>query len=200
MELPFPKDKLHIGIDVDGVLRDFCKGLLDVIKSEYPEYMKKDTEPLRHWDLEKNFNGTKKQLQEVYWNAHSHLIMGNSPEIPGAITEFKEMEDWAATEGHEISIITSQKPHARHLTLYWLSLHELNPGAVSFESGPDKWRVPIDFLLDDSPENYEHWVKGRGSDFGFYLQDTTYNRHIKTKNRVYGVKHFQERVKKHLTF
>ena len=35
MELPFPKDKLHIGIDVDGVLRDFCKGLLDVIKSEY---------------------------------------------------------------------------------------------------------------------------------------------------------------------
>ena len=46
MELPFPKDKLRIGIDVDGVLRDFCRGLLDVIKSEYPEYMKKDTEPL----------------------------------------------------------------------------------------------------------------------------------------------------------
>ena len=78
MELPFQKTKLHIGIDVDGVLRDFCKGLLDVIKSEYPEYMKKDTEPLRHWDLEKNFNGTKKQLQEVYWNPHSYLIMGNS--------------------------------------------------------------------------------------------------------------------------
>ena len=70
--------------------------------------------------------------------------MGNSPEIPGAITEFKEMEDWAATEGHEISIITSQKPHARHLTLHWLSSHELNPGAVSFESGPDKWKVPVD--------------------------------------------------------
>ena len=30
--------------------------------------------------------------------------------------------------GHKISIITSQKPHARHLTLHWLSSHELNPG------------------------------------------------------------------------
>ena len=38
MELNLFKDTgLHIGIDVDGVLRDFCKGLLDVIKSEYPE-------------------------------------------------------------------------------------------------------------------------------------------------------------------
>ena len=199
MESLFPKDKLHIGIDVDGVLRDFCKGLLDVIKSEYPSYMKKDTEPLRHWDIEKNFNATKKQLQEVYWNAHSHLIMGNSPEITGAITEFEELTDWCLEEGHELSIVTSQKQHARHLTLHWLSLHELNPGAVYFVSGPDKWKVPIDFLLDDSPENYEHWVEGRGSDFGFYLQDTTYNRHIKTRNRVYGVKHFQERLKKHLT-
>ena len=66
MESLFPKDKLHIGIDVDGVLRDFCKGLLDVIKSEYPSYIKKDTEPLRHWDIEKNFNATKKQFCLLY--------------------------------------------------------------------------------------------------------------------------------------
>ena len=47
MELNLFKDTgLHIGIDVDGVLRDFCKGLLDVIKSEYPSYMKKDTDVL----------------------------------------------------------------------------------------------------------------------------------------------------------
>ena len=60
MELNYLKVQgLHIGIDVDGVLRDFCKGLLDVIKSEYPSYMKKDTEPLRHWDIEKNFNAPR---------------------------------------------------------------------------------------------------------------------------------------------
>lgn len=199
MGLPFQKNKLHIGIDVDGVLRDFCKALLDTIKSEYSDYIKKDTEPLRHWDLDKNFNATKKELQQVYWHDHSHLIMGNGPEITGAVTEFKELTDWCLDGEHKLSIVTSQKQHARHLTLNWLSSHELNPGAVYFERGQDKWRVPIDFLLDDSPENYEHWVQGRGSEFGFYLQDAPYNRHIKTKNRVYGVKHFQERLKKHLT-
>ena len=106
MELPFQKDKLHIGVDVDGVLRDFCKALLDTIKSEYPEYMKKDTEPLRHWDLEKNFNGTKKELQKIYWEEHSYLIMGNGPDFPGAITEFNELTDWCLEEDHKLSIIT----------------------------------------------------------------------------------------------
>ena len=31
-----------IGIDVDGVLRDFCGALVDVIKKDYPQYFKKD--------------------------------------------------------------------------------------------------------------------------------------------------------------
>ena len=197
MELNLFKDTcLHIGIDVDGVIRDFCKALLDVVKNEHPEYMRKNTEPLRHWELEENFDATKEQLQKIYWNDYSDLIMGNGPEISGAITEFKELTDWCLEGNHKLSIVTSQKQHARHLTLNWLSSHELNPSSIYFERGQDKWRVPIDFLLDDSPENYEHWVRGRGNDFGFYLQDTTYNRHIKTKNRVYGIKHFQSRIEK----
>ena len=32
--------KQRIGIDVDGVLRDFCHGLVTVIKKHYPEYIK----------------------------------------------------------------------------------------------------------------------------------------------------------------
>jgi uncharacterized HAD superfamily protein len=200
MEFPFQKHNLHIGIDVDGVLRDFCKALLDIIKSEYPDYMKEDTEPFRHWELEDNFNATKEELQQIYWHDYSNLIMEEGEPFSGAIVEFIEITDWCLENEHKLSIVTSQKQHARHLTLHWLSSYELNPGTVYFEKGKDKWRVPIDFLLDDSPENYEHWVKGRGSDFGFYLQDAPYNRHIKTRNRVYGIKHFQERLKKHLTF
>ena len=32
--------KQRIGIDVDGVLRDFCNALVTVIKKHYPEYLK----------------------------------------------------------------------------------------------------------------------------------------------------------------
>ena len=32
---------MKIGIDVDGVLRDFCGGLINVIQKHYPQYIKK---------------------------------------------------------------------------------------------------------------------------------------------------------------
>ena len=41
--------KQRIGIDVDGVLRDFCHGLIRAIKIHHPEYLKngydESTEP-----------------------------------------------------------------------------------------------------------------------------------------------------------
>ena len=33
---------MKIGIDVDGVLRDFCQGLEGVVKKHYPQYLPED--------------------------------------------------------------------------------------------------------------------------------------------------------------
>ena len=44
-----------IGIDVDGVLRDFCQGLEAVVKKHYPQYLPDDTS-----------NG----LSQYYWFAY----------------------------------------------------------------------------------------------------------------------------------
>ena len=62
--------KQRIGIDVDGVLRDFCHGLIRAIKIHHPEYLKngydESTEPsmdggiITDWHLENNFTCTKK--------------------------------------------------------------------------------------------------------------------------------------------
>ena len=35
----------RIGIDVDGVLRDFCGSLVNVIKEKYPHYLKDEFQP-----------------------------------------------------------------------------------------------------------------------------------------------------------
>ena len=53
--------KQRIGIDVDGVLRDFCHGLTHAIKTHYPEYIK-DTEIPEHY-LKMNM---MKQLNRVW--------------------------------------------------------------------------------------------------------------------------------------
>ena len=69
--------KQRIGIDVDGVLRDFCNALVSAIKTYHPEYLKDEydetTEPsmdggiITDWHLENNFNCTKEDLQQIYW-------------------------------------------------------------------------------------------------------------------------------------
>ena len=37
---------MRIGIDVDGVLRDFCGSLVNVIKEDFPHYLKGELDHL----------------------------------------------------------------------------------------------------------------------------------------------------------
>jgi len=183
----------RIGIDVDGVLRDFCHGLVRAIKTYHPEYIKDEydetavptMEPesgmVTDWYLENNFNCTKKDLQQIYWYDQAKWIMGNGRPFEENIRTLKY---WIKHINKEWVCVTSQKEHARHYTLSWLGKHELNFEKVVFAKGRDKWQVDVDYLIDDSPTNYNYWKDGRQDDDGFILLDRPYNQKIKPKHRV----------------
>ena len=84
--------------------------------------------------------------------------------------------------------VTSQKPHARHHTLSWLGKYGLNFDTVYFRKGWQKWMVDVDYLVDDSPNNFENWVRGRGMQEGFILMNQPYNEHIKSNCRIKELK------------
>ena len=183
--------KQRIGIDVDGVLRDFCHGLIRAIKIHHPEYLKngydESTEPtmegglIMDWHLEKNFNCSKEDLQQIYWYDHAKWIMGNGRPFQENVSTLKY---WIKHINKEWVCVTSEKEHARHYTLSWLGKHELNFEKVVFAKGKDKWQVDVDYLIDDSPKNYEYWKEGRQDEDGFILLDRPYNQKIKPKHRV----------------
>jgi 5'(3')-deoxyribonucleotidase len=186
--------KQRIGIDVDGVLRDFCHGLVRAIKVHYPEYLKDEfdetTEPtmepdsgmVTDWYLENNFNCTKKDLQQIYWYDQAKWIMGNGKPFEENV---RTLKNWIKHYNDiEWVCVTSQKEHARHYTLSWLGKHELNFDKVVFAKGRDKWQVDVDYLIDDSPKNYEYWKQGRQDDDDFILLDRPYNQKVKPKHRV----------------
>ena len=186
--------KQRIGIDVDGVLRDFCHGLVRAIKVHHPEYLKNGydetavptMEPesgmVTDWYLENNFNCTKKDLQQIYWYDQAKWIMGNGKPFEENV---RTLKNWIKHYNDiEWVCVTSQKEHARHYTLSWLGKHELNFDKVVFAKGRDKWQVDVDYLIDDSPKNYEYWKQGRQDDDDFILLDRPYNQKVKPKHRV----------------
>ena len=183
--------KQRIGIDVDGVLRDFCHGLIRAVKSYHPEYLKDDYDEsmegglIMDWHLENNFNCTKKDLQQIYWYEHAKWIMGNGRAFKENVRTLKY---WMKHINKEWVCVTSQKEHARHYTLSWLGKHELNFDKVVFAKGKDKWQVDVDYLIDDSPTNYRYWKDGRQDEDTFILLDRPYNQKVKAKHRVSNLK------------
>ena len=183
-----------IGIDVDGVLRDFCGSLVNVIKEDFPQYLKgkynPDVEPsldggiVTDWYLENNFNCTKEDLKNIYWYSHADKIMGDGWPMPGAIKKMYDLFEWADDQGHDVCCITSQRPHATHYTLQCLGKYEIDFETVYFRRGKDKWKVNVDYLVDDSPANFDYWVKGRGMQECFILVDAPYNQHTNSNYRI----------------
>ena len=178
----------RIGIDIDGVLRDFCKSFMEVMKKHYPETMLVDK--LTDWQLEKHFTLSKKELQEIYWDKYCDAVFLDADPMPNAIEHMKDLfkwvDDWIPQQ-HTLVCISSQRPSGRHNSLHWLGKHGLGFSEVHFIKGRYKWKKDVDWLVDDSPQNWHAWKKGRGSDEGFILMDAVYNQHINATHRVKSI-------------
>ena len=166
---------------------------------DHPKYLKDEfyelTEPsmdggmITDWHLENNFNCSKEDLQQIYWYDHAKWIMGNGQAFKENVRTLKY---WIKHLNKEFVCVTSQKEHARHYTLSWLGKHELNFEKVVFAKGKDKWQVEVDYLIDDSPMNWHHWIDNRGDDDGFILLDRPYNQQIKPIHRVSNLRESEE--------
>ena len=124
-----------IGIDVDGVLRDFCDAVTRVVKRDFSHYIKDDFTEIDDWRLANCFNCEKEDLQSIYWHSHADEIMGNANPMYGSIKKMYDLFEWADKKGHSLSCVTSQKPHARHYTLSWLGKYGLNFDTIYFRRG-----------------------------------------------------------------
>jgi len=176
---------MRIGIDIDGVLRDFGKSFMGVMKKHYPETMLQDK--ITDWQFEKHFTLSKKELQEIYWDKYCDAVFLDADPMPNAIVQMRELFDWANERNYTLVCISSQRPMGRHNSLQWLGKHGLGFEEVHFTMGRYKWKKDVDWLLDDSPENWHNWKKGRGSDDSFILMDAVYNQHINATHRVKNI-------------
>ncbi len=171
---------------------------MEVMRKHYPETMLVDK--LTDWQLEKHFTLSKKELQEIYWDKYCDAVFLDADPMPNAIEHMKELfkwvDDWIPQQ-HTLVCISSQRPSGRHNSLHWLGKHGLGFSEVHFIKGRYKWKKNVDWLVDDSPQNWHAWKKGRGSDEGFILMDAVYNQHINATHRVKNIIEVKDIVKNH---
>lgn len=178
----------RIGIDVDGVLRDFPRAVVDAFKRHMPELVK--SEVVTGYNFT-NIDMPWKDKAKFIFNTWADTIYRHARPMSGVVTDFHRLKKWAKRAGHTLVCVTSNNKLLGFYTREWLDKYSLRFDEYHFlphdntnDFRPDKARVPIDYLVDDSPGVYEMWVKARGDDSRFILFDHPYNRDVLAKWRV----------------
>ncbi len=174
-------NKVRIGIDVDGVLRDFDSKLMEIVRREFPDKIL--SEQATTWDYN-NIDIDINELSKIWRETHCEEIFREAELIPGAIQEFKELRDWARYQParYQFVCVTTQMPYNANHTLYWLGKHNFNFLEVYITN--NKHNVDIDFLIDDSPKNYDKWINNGREESSFILFNRPYNSECPATNKI----------------
>jgi 5'(3')-deoxyribonucleotidase len=188
------KEAYKVGIDCDGVLRDFDTCVLALIQEIYPGKVP-DNYAHTCWDYT-DIDIPSSELSKLWKETHCEQIYRESPLMPGVKEELKLLKEWARTQrpGFKFSCVTSQMPYNVNHTLYWLGKNYFNFMEVIVSNNKHKFN--IDYLIDDSPRNYEKWVASGRDEKEYILFDRPYNQHIEATNRIYKLSDAIEILKK----
>lgn len=139
-----------IGIDLDGVCRDF-KGAVDKTFTQvYPELASQikpqTTYSFEHWPFDKaGVDGWD------FMHEYAKEIFALAEPIPGVIEAVSEIVRNLEPKGHQIIVVSHQDPEIMHYSWLWLYLNEFPVSNAKFvPEAQQKWKY-VDLMIDDSP-------------------------------------------------
>ena len=142
---------MRIGIDCDGVLRDFIPALIDSIKESHPEHTNKILEPTS-WDWEQWLPFWTEDETEKYVFEDNYLdFFGvECPPIKESVEDWKKLKAWAILNDHELVLVSAQRENCEEPTTEWLKKYGFDFDEIHYTK--NKWAVDVDVLIDDSLE------------------------------------------------
>tara|TARA_Y100001963_G_scaffold123359_1_gene173334 strand:+ start:301 stop:867 length:567 start_codon:yes stop_codon:yes gene_type:complete len=150
---------MRIGIDCDGVLRDFIPDLTNKIKEMHPEHADKILTPTDwEWESWLPFWTEDETEKFVFENHYEELFGPDANPIKEAVEDWPKLLEWANENGHELCLVSAQREHCKELTEDWLQRW----GFVGFDEihfTHDKWSIDVDVLVDDSPSKMDKFEK-----------------------------------------
>lgn len=162
-------ERLHIGIDVDGVLADYMGAVAHIGRAHGHTIV--GTTPSTYGLVEPGWFPDAASAALAMRVVHLDGLAGLEPldaTAPSAVRELR-------AAGHRIVVVTARhpEPDGRAILARWLHQHGISFDGLHFETL--KSRSGCDVYLDDAPHNIaEIRAAGRHG----VVRDTTYNRHV----------------------
>jgi len=145
---------MRIGIDCDGVLRDFIPDLCNKIKETHPQHADK-IKTSRSWDWVDwlPFWTNEETEKYVFEDYYEDLFGPNANPIKSSLEDWPKLKKWAKENDHELILVSAQRPHCEELTEAWLQRWGFMFDEMHFTKL--KQLVDVDVLIDDSPEKLD---------------------------------------------
>lgn len=142
---------MRIGIDVDGVLRNFDGSVIRKIRETHPELVDK-VQPVRKWDVESwlPFWSAEESYRYIFEENYQD-IFENAPTCRDAKEYWNELQDWAKNNKHELVLISAQESQCIAATLCWLGNNKFFFNELHFTK--NKETIDVDVLVDDYEKN-----------------------------------------------
>ena len=145
---------MRIGIDCDGVLRDFIPDLISSIKETHPEYVDK-IKPVEAWEWESWLPFWTEDETEKYVFEDNYLdFFGvEASPIKSSVEDWPKLVQWAKENDHQLILVSAQREHCKDITTEWLQRWGFMFDEIHYTK--HKWSVDVDVLIDDSPEKMD---------------------------------------------
>lgn len=152
---------MHIGVDVDGVLRKFLSSVRREFVKDHPDLESEiiTVEDVKYWDIRKLAKtdelGLGQRIEDFALSDPdgSYRCFRNADPIEGEVEAMKRLYHDANFRGHIVSICTSQKnPWQKEATVGWLHEHEV-PFDNVILADSEKGNFGLDAIFDDRVKN-----------------------------------------------
>ena len=149
---------MRIGIDCDGVLRDFIGNLTNHIVHYHPEHTDKILTPTSwNWEDWLPFWTEEETDKYVFEDNYIDLFGIDCPPIKNSVEDWVKLKRWAEDNNHELVLVSAQREQTKELTNEWLDHYGFDFKERIYTH--KKHLANVDILIDDSPSKLFRFKK-----------------------------------------
>jgi len=149
---------MRIGIDCDGVIRNFVSSVKRVIENEHPEHSDNLHRMPTNWNFESWLPfWSEDEAEDFIFNKHYVDIFANASPFQEATEDWHLLKQWAKDNRHELVMVSAQRRNTVNPTTLWIATHNFDFKEIHYTH--DKYKVDVDVLIDDSPSKLKKFQK-----------------------------------------